>query len=232
MNLENNIEQSLKIDKQSNFLESSLGKIINSGLDLGLKAVLPDLIEEQIIEIKNTILESGFKEGIKYAINSAMELGKSTVGIVTGEFENIGQIQVAIKKGGIIDTLSNLLDKAIKFAENKNLINNNISSLIKSGKNTILNQISENIEESLTSQVTAIEKLDRYCANWKEYFEQKDFNGMEKEYKKIEKQIKNIIPIENTINKTRFIENLHNLIKNNGKNFDLSEEEIGLANRL
>jgi hypothetical protein len=55
---------------------------------------------------------------------------------------------------------------------------------------------------------------------------------MEKEYKKIEKQIKNIIPIENTINKTRFIENLHNLIKNNGKNFDLSEEEIGLANRL
>ena len=42
----------------------------------------------------------------------------------------------------------------------------------------------------------------------------------------------NIIPIENTIKTTRYIENLHNLIKNNGKNFDVSDEEIELAKKL
>ena len=232
MNLENDLNKMINIEKQSNFLESSLGKVINAGLDVGLRAVLPNLIEDQIIEIKDVIFESGFKEGINKAIESAIDLGKSAIGVVTGEFENINQIKTAVKNGGIIDTVSDLLDKAIKFGEKKNLINNTVADLIKSGKNTILNQISENIEESLNVQVKAIEKLDKYCSNWNEYYMNQDFNGMEKEYKKIEKQLKNIIPIQNTINRTKIVENLHNLIKNNGKNFNLSQDEIELANRL
>ena len=55
---------------------------------------------------------------------------------------------------------------------------------------------------------------------------------MEREYIKIEKEIKNLIPIEKTINEIRTIENLHNLIKNNGKNFNLTNQEIELANKL
>ena len=55
---------------------------------------------------------------------------------------------------------------------------------------------------------------------------------MQKEYEKIEKQINNLIPIEKTINDVRTIENLHNLIKNNGQNFNLSEQEIELAQKL
>ena len=232
MNLENDLNKMINIEKQSNFLESSLGKVINAGLDVGLRAVLPNLIEDQIIEIKDVILESGFKEGINKAIESAIELGKSAIGIVTGEFENINQIKIAVKNGGIIDTASDLLDKAIEFGKEKDLINNTVSDLIKSGKNTILNQLSENIEESLNLQVNAIEKLDKYCSNWNEYYNNKDFNGMDKEYKKIEKQLKNIVPIQNTINRVKVVENLHNLIKNNGKNFNLSQEEIELSKRL
>ena len=232
MNLENDLNKMINIEKQSNFLESSLGKVINAGLDVGLRAVLPNLIEDQIIEIKDVILESGFKEGINKAIESAIELGKSAIGIVTGEFENINQIKIAVKNGGIIDTASDLLDKAIEFGKEKDLINNTVSDLIKSGKNTILNQLSENIEESLNLQVNAIEKLDKYCSNWNEYYNNKDFNGMDKEYKKIEKQLKNIVPIQNIINRVKVVENLHNLIKNNGKNFNLSQEEIELSKRL
>ena len=55
---------------------------------------------------------------------------------------------------------------------------------------------------------------------------------MEKEYKKIEKQLKEIAPIENIINNARKIEVLHNLIKNNGKNFNLSKEQLELAEKL
>lgn len=87
-------------DKQKNFLETDLGKTINSALDIGLKAILPNLIENQIIEIKDVILKQGFKEGIKETINSGIDIGKSITGVVTGNFENISQVQLAIKNGG------------------------------------------------------------------------------------------------------------------------------------
>ena len=38
--------------------------------------------------------------------------------------------------------------------------------------------------------------------------------------------------MENTINSAKNIKNLHQLIKNNGKNFDLSDEELELAKLL
>ena len=35
-------------EKQKSFLESSLGQVINGGIDLGLRALLPDIIEDVI----------------------------------------------------------------------------------------------------------------------------------------------------------------------------------------
>jgi len=55
---------------------------------------------------------------------------------------------------------------------------------------------------------------------------------MDKEYKKIEKEINNLIPIEKTISDVRTIENLHNLIKNNGQDFNLTQEQLELAEKL
>ena len=55
---------------------------------------------------------------------------------------------------------------------------------------------------------------------------------MEKEYKNIKNELKGLIPIENTINNARNVELLHNLIKNNGQNFNLTQEEIELVNKL
>ena len=55
---------------------------------------------------------------------------------------------------------------------------------------------------------------------------------MQKEYEKIRTKIKEIAPIENTIKTARNVENLHNLIKNNGQNFNLTEEQLELAKML
>ena len=40
--------------EQKNFLETTLGKTINTGIDIGIRAVLPDYIEEQIIDLSYT----------------------------------------------------------------------------------------------------------------------------------------------------------------------------------
>ena len=55
---------------------------------------------------------------------------------------------------------------------------------------------------------------------------------MKKAYKNIENYLNKTIPLENTIKEARKIENMHNLIKNNGKNFDISPEEKILAEKL
>lgn len=219
-------------ENQKSFLESNLGKTINSALDIGLKAALPNLIEDQVIDVKNIILEQGFKEGVKQIINSGIEIGKSITGVVTGNFENISQVQLAVKNGGILDSISQLLDVTINFAKNKNLINNSISKILKQSKNTIINSISDKIEETLTNQVKSIEKLENYCEKWKNFYESKDFSGMEKSYKNIESYLNKVMPIEKTINEARKIQNIHSLIKNNGKNFDISEQELILAEKL
>ena len=55
---------------------------------------------------------------------------------------------------------------------------------------------------------------------------------MEENFKKIEEQLKILAPMENTINQARTIENLHNLIKNNGQDFNLTKEQLELAEKL
>ena len=44
--------------------------------------------------------------------------------------------------------------------------------------------------------------------------------------------ITDLMPLEQTIKEARIIENLHTLIKNNGQNFELTEQQQELANLL
>jgi len=228
---EKNLNNNFKF-LQEKFLESNLGGVINNAVDIGIKAVLPDLIEDEVINIKDTILENGFKEGVSEAVKTVIDFGKSAMGILTGNFENVNQIDIAIKKGGMIDTVSDLLDKTIEKIEDKDLINKSTAKLIKKGKNNILNNIEDKIEDSISTQVKNVEKIKNYSEKWKEAYENQDFNTMSKNYKNLEKYLKETIPLESTINEARKIENLHNLIKNNGKKFELTEEEKKLAEKL
>lgn len=233
MELENKINNNLNIEKkQNNFFNTFLGKTINSAIDIGLKTILPDLIEEQIIDIKNALINNGIGEGIRTASNSIIDLAKSAKGIFTGNFENMNQVKTAIGNGGIVDTISNVLDKAVNKTYEMGIINRTVSSMIKNGKDIILDNISNNIKIELDEQSNSIEKLEKYVDNWKEYFNSKNFDGMQKEYNKIKKQLENIIPIENILKETRDVEAIHNIIKNNGHNFEITDLEKELIKKL
>lgn len=233
LEVENQITNDVSIEnKQRNFLQTNIGKAVNTGLNIGLRYILPDVIEDQVIEIKDSFLQNGFKEGVQTAIDSAINFGKSAIGIVTGNFENVQQMQTAVKSEGIIDGISNVLNFTINKVVNSGKIPYALGSAIKTGKNAILNNITKNIESEFENQVNQIEKLNKYTNNWKDYFNNKDFDGMQREYDKIRGKMKEIAPIENTIKTARVVENLHKLIKNNGKNFDLTSEELELAKML
>ena len=233
--LNNSIElnNNLEIGKeQKNFLETTLGKTINTGIDIGIRAILPDYIEEQIIDLKDNLIKYGLKDGIKKSIDDAINIGKSAIGIVSGNFENIAQMQEAIRNGGIIDNVSSLLDSVINKVQSNGLVNSTVARTIKQGKNSILNNVEKNIENTFNNQIKALNYTEKYIENWKNYFENKDFNGMEKEYKKIKTEMNYLAPIEKMINEAKTIENLHMLIKNNGQDFNLTKEQMELAEKL
>lgn len=229
--LENNIINNLE-NKQNSFLQSTIGKAINNGINVGLRALLPDFIEDKVIELKENLLNFGLKEGIDKTIKSAINTGKSAIGIITGNFENVGQINEAVRNGGIIDSVSSLLDDVLNKVRNAGKINNTAYNLIRNGKDSILSNVEKNIETSLTNQVTKSEYLSKYMNNWKSYYSKHDFNGMEREYEKIRSALKELVPIENTINEARNIQTLHKFIKNNGYNFNFSQEELDLVKKL
>lgn len=219
-------------NEQKNFLDTTLGKVVNTAVDLGLRWVLPDFVENQVIDVKNSLIRGGLKEGIDKAIDSAVELGKSVTGIFTGKFENVSQAQNAVKNGGIIDGISDALDTALSFTSKQGWIPREVTSMIRQGKNVILDNVSNHIETEFVSQLNSIEKLGKYENNWRNYFQAQNFEGMEREYQKIKDRLKEVLPIEQTIKQARQIENLHLLIKNNGQDFNLSQEQLELAGIL
>ena len=233
MELENSIYMNLDLEKKQNeFLNSTLWKTINNGIDIGLRYLLPDLVEDEIINLKDNLINYGLKDGIRKSINSVIETGKEAIGIISGNFENIGQIQKVIKNGGLIDKIDNFLDKTLDKAINSGKINQTIGKIVKTGKSSILSNVERNIESTLNSQVENSKNIEKYMNNWKKYFNDRNFSGMEKEYTKLEKELKSLVPIETTIKNARYIENIHKLIKNNGQNFELSERELELANKI
>lgn len=54
--------------EQNNFLNTTVGKVVNTAIDLGLRWVLPNFIEDQVIDIKNSLIKGGLKEGINTTV--------------------------------------------------------------------------------------------------------------------------------------------------------------------
>ena len=209
--------------EQSEMLHSKVGEAINTGFDIGIRAICPDYLESQVINLKDNFINNGLKEGINKSIEDAVDYGKSVLGILTGKFESISQAQNAIKSGGVIDNVSDLIDDIVDNLKKSDVIDKKLASTIKKEKNTIIKNVENNIENTFSEQINNVEKLDKYI---------NDFNSMKKEYKKMEKVVESLIPIENIINEFNTIKNLQNLISANGNNFNLTQDELELAQKL
>ena len=153
---------------------------INFGVDLGLKALLPDLIEDQVIDIKNSILEGGFKEGVNTLMKKVNEFKNSITGIFTGNFNNIEEIHTATKQGGIIKTVSKGLSKGIDAGVKSGAIPKSVGRIIKAGKTTILNEFNSSLESQMKKEMKKFDTLNDLNKKWYDALDQRDFNKMTK----------------------------------------------------
>lgn len=233
---ENNIElentKNIVAKEQKSFLETNLGKVINSGLNIGLRLALPNFIEEQVIDVKDILMSQGLKDGVKTIVDDVSNFGKNVASVASGNLENISQLETVIKNAKVIDTTSDLLGIAIDLAKDKKLLKSSTATILKKGKNIILDSVSNSLEDMVANQVKSVEKLNKYVKKWEEAYKDKNIETMKREYKKINTEMNKIIPLENTIKTARKIENIHNLIMNNGNNFNLSKDELELAKKL
>lgn len=216
----------------NNFIQSTFGNLINSAVESGIRALFPDYLEENIIDIKNNLINRDFTSLINSTIDTAINIGKNKLDSISESFESVGQISKIFENGNLINGISNVIDKTLETLSNKGFINEKIIETIKNGKNTIMEKVNSNVNNEIEEQTKKVEKMEKYNGKWKKAFDEKDFDKMEKNIKQINKLKKETLPIEKIIDEANTIENIHEIIKNNGKNFDLSNEILDLAKLL
>lgn len=230
-NLFNGVSNKLG-ELQEKFLESKWGQAIDKGIDFGLKVILPNSIEDDVIDIKNAFVKEGLIDGIQKAVKVGIEKGKELVGIFSGNLKDMTQAEAIKKNSDIISGVSKVLENIINKSMKDGFIKETLGELIKDGKKIILNYADKNIDKVNKEQVEKVKEMEDIIEEWNDAYKNQDFKKMQNAYTKIERRLEKVMPIENIINKARKLENLHNLIKNNGKNFDLTEEQIKLAEEL
>lgn len=213
---------------QSKFMESTLYKVVNTSIDCGIRILLPNFIEDEVIDLKNSIMENGLVKGIKEAVNSAIQFGKNIYGITTGKFNSVEQMQNIIDKSGTINTISSFLDEAIDTIKSMGIINSNVKTVLKSGKNAFLNNIKNNISDEFNNQKKYLNQVEKYAKQWNDAYIARDLEEMKDIFYQLESYIEKTIPLKETMKIYNEIKIIQEMIENNKEKFDLSQNEIEL----
>lgn len=233
-NLQNTLNEQL--EKVDNFFETKFGQIIDNAIDFGLKEILPDSIENEVIEVKNSLIEGGIQEGITKAIEVSVEKGKELLGINENTYNTIEDIKNVIKEGNLKEGISKVIDETIDKIQDWGLINENMANLIKNGKDIILNETGKKIEVELENQENILSDLDESCSKWENALEKGySFNTLTKHYKNVIKELEDAAPLKETIQKAVEIKNQYELIKSkyeDGDELTLSDEEKELCKKF
>lgn len=226
------IAKNLDETKDNSFFQSKFGQAVNNAIDSGLKSILPDFIEDSVIEVKDALVQGGIKEATSKAIDTAVTVGKEVIG---GVINSVSDVKQAIQEGNLISGISKAIDGAVDTAETLNLLKTDVADRIKKGKDIILNTTSENIDNTLEEQNKHVEKLESYCDKWESIVEKKDFTKIEKQYKKIQKELLEVAPLVDLMKSVNNIENQYELLKTKNKNGEelvLTEDEKELCQKF
>lgn len=222
--LEKKIKSELEMD-QKNFLETTLGKVINTGLTIGIKALLPDFLEKPVIQIKDEIIKGNWRAEAKQINQQIKQEGESPAQILS-------QIKNLFQNRTIKNQISNIMDNVLKNMTKEKTISKEVCEILLKGKDVIMEKIDSSVDNSFEQQYKSLQKIEKASSSWQKHYQNQDFSKMQKEYQKIRQELSKVYPIEIIIKQARRIENIQTLLQNNGQQFDLSENQKKLVEIL
>ena len=174
------------VNSQENNLKNTIFDLANAALDFGIRAALPNFIEEDVIDIKNKFIKEGFSEGIQEIIKKASSYGTIAKDLISGNLSE-EQIKIVIEKDGILDSISNLTEGIIKKLYETELINKNTYNLLKKGKKEIVNSF----EKELKNRKKRLNNSQDDSKKIEEYIEEKgSFENLTENEKNLIKKLK------------------------------------------
>lgn len=227
--------ENTKETEQKEFLDTTIGKIVDAGLDFAISTFVPDLIEKPVSNLKDKLLSWDFNKEKETISSGALEKTKKSEEN-SGKEVDIGNVVANLKdflkEEKTINSFSKIIDAAIKELVDKDKISSNVSKMVKEGKNAVVEKIKEKIDHELDGQIVYVEELKEQTEKWKNYYQEKDIKNMKSVSKKIDSLMKDIMPIDTILTEAKQIQNLQQLIKNNNNQFDLSSTQLELAKML
>mgnify|MGYP005798914417 FL=1 len=227
--------ENTKETEQKEFLDTTIGKIVDAGLDFAISTFVPDLIEKPVSNLKDKLLSWDFNKEKETISSGALEQTKKSEEN-SGKEVDIGNVVANLKdflkEEKTINSFSKIIDAAIKELVDKDKISSNVSKMVKEGKNAVVEKIKEKIDHELDGQIVYVEELKEQTEKWKNYYQEKDIKNMKSVSKKIDSLMKDIMPIDTILTEAKQIQNLQQLIENNNNQFDLSSTQLELAKML
>ena len=105
------------------FLRQLFGQMVNRGLDIGIRVVFPDFLENSIIEVKDAFIQEGLGSAVRTAIDQTMELGRQALDFVRRGFSSTPDAISVLDRGDVTGNISKTIDEAITKMGNNNEIN-------------------------------------------------------------------------------------------------------------
>ena len=227
LNLENSIDlknQENNFNNINEVLSNIFGNVVNWSIDAAIKYFFPDPIENSIINIKNNLLGDNIQNIIKGNIDNISQTVKANYISEKDQVTDVNKLEKILNNPKTVKALTEIVENVLNEI--------NINNKNEKNKNIIYENVEANIDNEIKKQIDSINKIENYKEQWYKNFNEQNFNDMNKVFNNIKKEIKNIIPLENTIKEIRKIENLNELIKKRGGDFNITKEEMELANKL
>ena len=218
--LENELNNNIYLNNNKyDELNNKIDEMLNNIYDKVIKSVLPDEIADTVINIKDVMSLNKLSGNIADKVSNFISGNK--------KYNNSQNLSI-INDINFDEQIDNFIDKIKK---DNNLQINDIKEIEKN-KDNISNNLERNTNYEIEKYIKAFNDNTKYIEEWKKNYEKKDFSKMQKSFKKIKKSADNLLPIAERLKVLKQLENIHLLIKSKGGDFNLTNEEIELAEKI
>lgn len=226
LTLELNKEKEISLGEQAGNIFNNISDAFSNAVKKGTELIdFPDNLGETI---KNGLEKIDLKEIGVSAAETALKNGMKSLGMKSSTFNSLKNIFDAVIEGDLKKGLASGLNVAISALK----IPTTAKTLLKNGKNLILDQVFEDeLKTLMTKQKNTISRINKKCVQMEEAFKTNDVKTLDRVAKTLKTDLEKVMPIQDVISKGNSIINRYNLYKNKGTQ-ELTQIEKELCETL